>query len=410
MTRLKSMMERTHEEPGVSAGFQEEATCETAPYPSAFLEYSWFVILAYATLGQAWGVVIPLVGGALMALLAAACLLSVGDQTLRVYAPFAWALCTGVFVIAVQFLFFSARSLDNSIVFIGWLLEAIIVQALALRPRFLHRFALAASVIGLGALPYMNLDSGVGFVRARAAETGIGNANSMGMWFGFLAVYFLFIGVQSRTLILRAVYWAGALGSLYVVGLTVSRGPLLGILLACVVGLHSVLKRSFYPVLSLVLLMWLVYESGLFQQAVDSYTVRGTVETGRGKVWPLALERLFDSPWTGVGMEAIPTLVAWRRAITPHNALLYIGLAAGIIPVICFLGYLARAVSGALHIMRRVPAGEATFIPPLVTFALIELMSLDTAFMSAWVVTVFALASLATRPRIRLRQNPLHPE
>ena len=173
---------------------------------------------------------------------------------------------------------------------------------------------------------------------------------------------------------------------------------LLGIVLACVVGLRSALKRSFFPVLSLVLLMWLVYESGVFQQAVDSYTARGTVETGRGKVWPLALERLFDSPWTGVGLEAIYTSVAWRRAITPHNGLLYIGLAAGIIPVICFLGYLARAVRGALHILRRVHAGEPTLVPPLVTFALIELMSLDTAFMSAWVVTVFALAVVNRTP------------
>ena len=80
--------------------------------------------------------------------------------------------------------------------------------------------------------------------------------------------------------------------------------------------------------------------------------------------------------------------------MTPHNALLYIGLAAGIIPVICFSGYLAKAVSGALHIMRRVRAGEATLVPPLVAFALIELMNLDFAFMSAWAVVVFALAAV----------------
>ena len=144
-------------------------------------------------------------------------------------------------------------------------------------------------------------------MRVRASQTGISNPNSLGMWFGFCAVYFLFRGLQSRTLIMRAVYWAGALGSLYVVALTVSRGPLIGIVLACVVGLHSALKRSFFPVLSLVLLIWLVNESGVFQQAIDSYLMRGTEETGREKLWPLALERLLNSLWTGVGLEDIPT-------------------------------------------------------------------------------------------------------
>jgi hypothetical protein len=314
-----------------------------------------------------------------------------------VYAPVALALCTGVFVIAAQFLFFSKLSLANNFVigFIGWLFTVIIVQTLSLRPRFLHRFALVAFAIGLGVLPYMQLQKGAALARVSASGTGISNPNMVGMWFGFCTIYFLFWGVQSRTLILRAVYWAWALGSLYIVALTVSRGSILGILLACVVGLKSALKRSFFPVLSLVLLMWLVYESGVFQQAIDSYLVRGTEESGRGDVWPVALQRLFDSPWTGVGLGDIATRVAGRRPITPHNGLLYIGLAAGIIPVICFLGYLARAVSGALHTMRTVPAGEVTLLPPLVTFALVQLMIADTAFMFAWIVVVLALATVA---------------
>src|SRR5438067_11069382 len=123
MTQSMSMMETRHNGLGTYVGLPEETTCETAPCPPAFLEYTWYVLLAYAMLGQAWGVVIPSVGGALLALLAAACFLSVGAQTSRVYAPVALALCTGVFVLAAQFLFFSELSLANSFVvgFIGWL-------------------------------------------------------------------------------------------------------------------------------------------------------------------------------------------------------------------------------------------------------------------------------------------------
>jgi hypothetical protein len=399
MTQSKSVMETKRNELGVSAGFPEETTYETAPCPPAFLEYTWYVLLAYAMLGQAWGVVIPSVGGALLALLAAACFLSVGVQTPRVYAPVALALCTGVSVIAIQFLFFSELSLANAYVigFIGWLFTVIIVQTLSLRPWFLYRFALAAFAIGLSVLPYLQLQKGAALARVQASGTGISNPNMLGMWFGFCTIYFLFWGMQSRTLILRAIYWAGALGSLYMVALTVSRGPMLGILVACIVGFHSELKRSFLPVLSLVLLIWLVYESGVFQQSIDSYIVRGTEESGRGDVWPVVLQRLFDSLWTGVGLGAIYTSVAGRH-LTPHNGLLFIGLAAGIIPVMCYLGYLARALSGALHIMWRVHAGEATLFPPLVTFALIELMINDFAFMSAWVVVVFALVAVKRTP------------
>lgn len=391
-------METTHEKLGVYPSFPEETTGEPAPCPPALFEYTWYVILAYAMLGQAWGVVIPSVGGALLGLLAVACFLSVGAQISRVYAPVALALCTGVSVIAVQYFFFSARDFDNSIPFVPWLFTLIIVQALSLRPGFLHRFGLVAFVIGLGVVPYLQAHDDSGLMRVRASHTGIANPNSLGMWFGFCAVFFLFWGMQSRTLALRAVYWAGGLGSLFMVALTVSRGPLLGIVLACVVGLRSALKRYFAPVFFLVVLMWLTYISGVFQETIDAYFTRGAVETGRGKVWPVALQRFLDSPWTGVGFEAIPIPIRLKRAITPHNGLLYIGLAAGIIPLICFLGYLARAVSGAFRIVWSARAGEATLVPPLVAFALIEVMVLDTAFMSAWVVVALALAVAKRTP------------
>ena len=155
MIRSNSVMETTQKELGVYAGLPEETTCETAPCPPALLEYTWYVLLAYGMLGQAWGAVIPSVAGAALALLAAACIFRVGAQASRVYAPVALALCTGVFVIAAQYLFFNALSLTNSTAFIVWLFTIIIVQALSLRPRFLHRFALVAFAIGLGVLPYL---------------------------------------------------------------------------------------------------------------------------------------------------------------------------------------------------------------------------------------------------------------
>ena len=318
------MMDAAHEKLGTHASIPEETIRGTAPCPPAFFEYAWYVILAYAMLGQAWGIVIPSVGGALLGLLAAACFLNVGAQASRIYAPVGLALCTGVWVIAAQYFFFSPRAFDDSMPFVGWLFTLIIVQALSLRPGFLHRFGLVAFVIGLGVLPYLQLqDDGSGLTRVRASYTGISNPNSLGMWFGFCAVFFLFWGMQARTFTLRAVYWAGGLGSLFMVALTVSRGPLLGIALACVVGLRSALKRHFVPVFVLVLLMWLAYVSGVFQETIDAYITRGTEETGRGRLWPVALQRLVDSPWVGVGLEAVldeASLQLGRHALWVDNS------------------------------------------------------------------------------------------
>lgn len=371
---------------------------EPVPSPPAIFEYTWYGILGYAMLGQAWGIVIPSVGGALLALLAAACVASVGARAPRVYAPVAPAICMGISIIAVQFLFYGGRALESSMVFIGWLFTVCIVQVLSLRPRFLNRFAMAAFIIGLGAIPYMQARSGGGFIRFGASGTSISNPNTLAMWFGFCAIFFLFWGLQSRTLTRRMFTWALALISLYIVALTVSRGTLLGIVLACLVGFRSTLKHGFLPAVSVVVLMALVYESGVFQQAIDFYTIRGTEETGRGKLWPAALQRLLDSPWTGYGLDAVRVRAAWNFAHTPHNALLYIGLGGGLIPLLCFLGYLARVGINTMHIMKGYPVGEATIIPALVAFAFIQIMLADNFFMFAWVVVVFTSAIMQGHP------------
>jgi hypothetical protein len=382
----------TGNSPKIYTGFPQVASCETTSCPPAFLEYSWYLILAYAMLGPVWGVVIPSVGGALLIALAVACFFSVGAQT---FAPVALALLTGLSVIAVQFFFHSARSFDDSIIFVGWLCILIIAQALALRPGFFHRFALAAFIVGLGVLPYIQGIADNRFARAAATGTGISNPNALGMWFGFSTVYFVFCGMQSRELIFRAVCWTAGFCSFLMVTLTISRGPLFGVALAFVVGLRPALKRYFVPLLSFLIVLWLVYLTGVFRETIDNYATRGMEETGRGRLWPLALARFIDFPWTGVGLDETRIWVSSQtKPMNPHNGLLYLGLGAGIFPLACFIGYLARAGIGALHIMRRADVGEMALLPPLVTFALVEVMVLDHAFMSHWAVVVFGLAAV----------------
>jgi len=367
-------------------------------YPPAFLEYAWYLSLFYTMLGSAWGIVIPAVGGALWVIVAASCFLSVSRQGLWVYRPVALALSTGILLIAIQLVFHqeSQRALGEGIFIVGWLALLIIVQTLSLRPGFLQRFALVGLAIGFACVPYISMSDAGGIARAKAVGTGISNGNALGMWFGFCTVYFLFWGFQCQKPILRVISWIVAVGCLYIVALTVSRAPVLAIAVACVIGFRSSLKRSFVPLLSFVLLIGLIYVSGIFDTEIGYYLARGAEKTGRETLFSRGLERVIDSPWIGVGLGEI-AMYSQRgnRYFNPHNGLLHIALGGGIGPLICYLGYLIRVIGGAFQIMRRVHVGEAALLPPLVAYALFEIMMLDVVFMSPWTVVVFGLVASA---------------
>lgn len=375
--------------------FQTAQTRTQTSGPPAYVEYAWYLSLAYATLGQAWGIVIPVIGGALVFLVTVVSIYHVREHVWAVYAPAALALCTAISILAISHLFYNGQSLEGAVVFVGWLCSLIIVQPLSLRAGFLQRFAIAAFVIGLASLPLANLRSAGGIVRVYGGG-GISNPNVLAMWFGFCTVYFIFWGLQCRSATARAISWSIAIGCLFVVFLTVSRGAVLAIILACGVGLSSAVKRYTVPILLLISLLWITYESGLFQPLINQFVERGAEESGRERLWPAALERIFDSPWVGVGLDNIRIRYSKNRLVNPHNALLHITLAGGILPLICFLGYLARVGKGCLRLMGRSDSTEAFLLPPMTAYGSFQIMMNDYNFMSAWVVVVFALVTANT--------------
>lgn len=382
---------------GGEIGITNEGAYEAGSYPPAFLEYAWYLSVFYAMLGQALGIVIPLLGTGTLVLVSAGCFLSTTNHSLRLYRPVILALTAGILMGVIQLVFheWSQRASAESIFIVQWLAMMIAVQPLSHRPGFLPRFALFALIVGITCVPFISLDNEGGVMRARAAGTNM-NANGLGMWFGFCTVFFVFWGLQSQKLILRAASWTVALGCFYIVAITVSRAPVMAIALACVVGFRSALKRSFAPVLMFVFLISLVLASGVFDDEVGYYTSRGAEKTGRESLFAVAIERVFNSPWIGDGLGEIQIHRGTsKRPMNPHNGLLHIALGAGIVPAICFLGHLVRAAIGSLHIMRRIHVGEAVLLPPLVTFALFEVMILDYTFMSPWAVVVFGMAASA---------------
>ena len=366
--------------------------------PPAYLEYVWYLYLFYWMLGAVWGIVLPDVGGVIWVLIGVASLLQVGNHAILVYKPVGWALCTGGFAIGIQMLFhgWSGRVAQHEITeFAYWISLLITVQALSFRPGFLQRFALLATVLGVACLPYIQVREVGGVMRAWATGTLISTPNALGMWFGFCTVYFIFQGFQYQTLMLRAASWSVALGCFYVVLIAVSRAPLVAVFVACLVGFRSALKRSFAPLMAFAILIYLVYLFGVFDEWLDYYLLRGTEESGRGRIWPAALDRISGSPWIGFGLDDVKVLNGYGKLVNPHNPLLHLMLGVGVIPTICFLGYVFRAIAGAVRLVRREQEGEAMILLPLVVFASLEVMNLDFAFMLPWVVVVFGLAARA---------------
>src|SRR5262249_48910505 len=157
---------------------------------------------------------------------------------------------------------------------------------------------------------------------------GFANPNDLGAWFGFCSVYFMVLGIETRRNIIRCASLIAAAGYVFVVGLTVSRTSFMAVGIAAIVALRHVFYRGFVPALLLATLSSVILFSGLFDHIIASYEERGTEDSGRLEVWPLAIERFLASPLSGVGTENVGTAVADGRYITPHNIFLYVGLSA----------------------------------------------------------------------------------
>lgn len=373
----------------------------------SLIEYAYYFSIFYAILGAALGWSMEFLGVGMLVALAVACTACLGSQVRTVYALIVFPLGCALSFVALQ-TFLHGESLMHELVrqFVPWTLTLIIVQSLSLRQRFLHHFALAALVIGLTLLPHLRVFSQDATFQRSGLEYGVGlaNPNDLAAWFGFCSVYFTVAGIEARRHAVRVASWLVSVGCLYIVSLTVSRGTLFALALATVVALRRLLKRGFIPVVLLIVLIWTLYELGVFQQTATFYAERATEETGRLRVWPLALEQFLTSPLAGVGVSKVKISIPFIRIpIVPHNSFLFIAAASGVIPLMFFVAYWVRAVSGSLRIDAKRSA-NSPFHLPLVIYAFCIAQVLNDPFTSPWMTVTLstALAAGASRPEGRI--------
>lgn len=378
--------------------------------PPRFVEYGYYFSILYSILASALGISVELLGTGLLAVLAVLCVLYVGPRVMIFSAQIFFPLGCALSLILLQ-IFFHNESLfgENVRPFITWVMALVVVQSLALRQQFLRRFGMAIFAIGLMLLPYLKMDyTGTTEYQRAGLQEGVGlaNPNDLATWFGFCALYFVVAGIETSRLTVRIISWLTTAGCLYVVGLTVSRGTLLAFVIGSLVAFRRLLKRGFLPLLSLSALIWVLYETGIFDRMTASYTARATEESGRFLVWPLVIERFLQAPLIGVGVSNMYTYINPTRAITPHNGFLYIALASGIVPLAFLVCYWWRAARGALR-FQGAPTPDAPFCLPLLLYSFLITMEGNLPFMKPWAIVALAVAIAAGNPH-RFRRGVMH--
>jgi O-antigen ligase len=359
-------------------------------------EYGFYFVIFYTVLGPPLGLILMggIGSGFLLIPVLALCFVALGPSVLAVLQA-AWIpIACGSSYLFIQLAVHEESMYGIYIYPFGpWLFSLVIVHALAMhRPNFLHRFAWFTFFIGLAMLPFMSLQYGGEYERIgldRSAGVAYGNPNALAGWFGFCVLYLTIKGYVETRPAYRLAAWAIAVGSLYIVTLTVSRGALLAIVVSLLVASRRLLKAGFFPLLLLAGFLIGLIEMGVFDQAIRAYTLRGGEETGRLKLWPLLIERFLDSPLIGWGASNAGTVSSDGMFRTPHNSFLLFAVASGVVPFVLFCGYCFQ--SGMVALRANASDQDFLFYLPLVVYTVLITSAGNLDFMTPWAVLSLAV-------------------
>jgi O-antigen ligase len=351
--------------------------------PPARIEYTYYFVIFYSHMSGALGIEVSLIAAGLTVALAGFCYVRLGSRFKQVCAPIKLLLACQISFILVEIAVHGMSPMDDTIrSFILWICGMIVVQSLCLRQGFLLRCSAILFFLGLITIPYVGF-SGTEIERAAVnikVAGNLTNANGLAGWFGFCVVFFAIFGLETKGMIGRIFCWTLALGSLLIVGLTVSRGALLGIALALTFAFRRFLGRGFAPVVLLIVFTPMIYASGVFDQVISRYEDRAAEESGRERIWPAAIDQFLASPLIGRGTSVVTDVEGQRS--TPHNSFLYFGLTSGVVPLALWVAFWIRAGRSSSHVER---SAYGPYRMPFLLYALTALI-LGDIVTAPWVL------------------------
>ena len=276
-----------------------------------------------------------------------------------------------------------------------------IVHSLTLRPGFHIRFPIFLFIIGVATLPFLGFNSAdVEMARIEiAVQGGLSHPAGFAEWFGFSAIFFAIFGIESRRTPFKIGAWGLMVMCLFIVTLSVERGPLLATALGLILAFRKLLKRGFLPLLMVTLFAGVISFTGVFERAISSYSERGLEDTGREILWPEAIERIWDAPFFGGGKSQALIALGPNKFAYPHNSFLFLALSSGILSMLWFAVFWIR-VSWRTVVSRSARLNDPSV--PYLAFIWPSLLLGDTGFMSLsglLIVSLVASASMARSPQ-----------
>jgi O-antigen ligase len=377
------------------------------------VEYGFYFAIFYTVFGPILGLI--LMGGIgtgfLLIPVLVLCMVVLGPLLLSTIRTAGVPLACGASHLFIQLVVHDEPMYGMYIYQFGpWLISLVIIQVLAMhRPGFLHRFGWFTMFIGLAMLPFMSLGSAGAYERLSLDSDAGGvftNPNALASWFGFCVLYFTIKGYIEKRGVNRLTAWIMAVGALYIVALTVSRGAIIALAVSLLVASRRLLKVGLVPLLLLAVVLLGLLQLGVFDHAVQSYTQRGGEETGRLQVWPLFIEKFLNSPLMGVGASHAHAAGRSGKFFTPHNGFLLFAVASGIVPLLLFCIYFIR--SGMRGLYADPGDRNSVFYLPLVTYTGLITFAGNMDFMAPWAGVSLAMPLAVGVTRTESEARTLH--
>ena len=364
------------------------------PIPTGKLECIYYLAMGIPLIGPAFGLEIRYSGVVTIAVFVA-CVLRVQPLTKAVFAPIALLAACIISFLPIQIVVHRESIFGEGILhYISWLVNLMIVRSLCLRRGFLFRFPLVMLAICVIAILFVGYTVGedARAVADTEVEGELRTPAAFAQWFGFLAIYFVVVGLNGHRRLFRLCAWFVAVGCVLLLALSVERGPLLGVALASVIVFRQQLKRAFIPVLVLVSLIGIISLGGVFDAVFSNYQERAFEETGREVLWPAAIERIFSAPFVtlfGVGESNILYQLGYNKFSPPHNAFLHIFLASGVVPFAFFVAFWIQAAWRSAHAKGQ---DDAPFRLPYLVYSFVLYMVVDIVT-SPWALLALCVAA-----------------
>jgi O-antigen ligase len=344
------------------------------------LETLFLAYLIYSLTAVPLGINVPYLAGGWLSLIAFLSFFNV-DWKKSSRTPMILILAISISFLLIQFLVYE-NSLSASYMwpFVMWVISAMIMFTLSERPGFIKRLAVVMFFIGLYLRLFVITKMDIVARQRLESGSGIDNSNDYAAWVGFCALVFWLWNWNSTKKSHTLLLWASFAVSVLFLLSTVSRGALLCLIIGILVGLRKMPFRKWLGIAFILGLAFFILQ--MFSSTlITNYQLRLYEESGRLSRWPVALESFIAQPWLGYGVER----VAHKGAgidMTPHNGILFLGLASGILPTIFFVIMWWLAISRSYR--DKLSATEDIDTLPLVTFAFLEMMQSNLYFMAVW--------------------------